>query len=329
MTGAATHRLDGLEPDNLLAWLALLGALRSLDEARPGWRTRARWTVDEPPLRPCLELATAVTRDALLDALTQGIDLLAAPQAFDAVEVRIGAGPATRAQLAAAAADPRRAGVWAAIGSDAALSHDGDTLEPSPLCFMFGQGRQYFLKRLEEVPRLGDVPRRHRRRDEPELVSPRESLAEALFSPWRRRDDSPGFRWDHHEDVRHASRARDPTDDAGKGGRQTGANRLAAIAFPLLAVAPRVRWSRVRLGVVSGTEERDGTWRFRWPVWRQAARLSGLLAVLASPEHALRGRDPGLRIVEWYTAARIQNQQYRNVMRARGAHPRPAAEGER
>jgi len=35
------HRLEGLEPDNLLAFLALLGLLRSLETARPAWRPRA------------------------------------------------------------------------------------------------------------------------------------------------------------------------------------------------------------------------------------------------------------------------------------------------
>ena len=38
MTGRETHRLDGLETDNLLAFMALLGLLRSLEEARPDWR---------------------------------------------------------------------------------------------------------------------------------------------------------------------------------------------------------------------------------------------------------------------------------------------------
>jgi hypothetical protein len=31
------HRLQGLEPDNMLAFLALLGLLRALEQARPNW----------------------------------------------------------------------------------------------------------------------------------------------------------------------------------------------------------------------------------------------------------------------------------------------------
>ena len=44
------HRLNGLEPDNLLAFLALLGLLRALQTSRLEWRPRAGWDLNE--LRP-------------------------------------------------------------------------------------------------------------------------------------------------------------------------------------------------------------------------------------------------------------------------------------
>ena len=40
-TRGASYRLEGFEPDNLLAFLALLGLLRALEKARPQWRPRA------------------------------------------------------------------------------------------------------------------------------------------------------------------------------------------------------------------------------------------------------------------------------------------------
>ena len=41
MNPTTEHRLDGLEPDNLLAFLALLGLLRALEETdAPGWLPR-------------------------------------------------------------------------------------------------------------------------------------------------------------------------------------------------------------------------------------------------------------------------------------------------
>ena len=60
MTAFATHRLDGLEHDNLLAFMALLGLLRALEGARPDWRARVSWTVDDPPLRPALRTPVGV-----------------------------------------------------------------------------------------------------------------------------------------------------------------------------------------------------------------------------------------------------------------------------
>lgn len=54
------HRLDGLEPDNLLAVLALLGLLRAIEAddrtAAAPLRPRAAWDLDEPPLRPVLHV---------------------------------------------------------------------------------------------------------------------------------------------------------------------------------------------------------------------------------------------------------------------------------
>jgi hypothetical protein len=62
MTAAASHRLDGLKPANLLAFLALLGLLRALKAADetlfPQRFSRApAGKIDMPPLRRRLSLA--------------------------------------------------------------------------------------------------------------------------------------------------------------------------------------------------------------------------------------------------------------------------------
>ena len=61
MNSRTIHRLEGLEPDNLLAFMTLLGLLRTLEEARPDWFPRALWTIDSPPIRPALRLTGSVT----------------------------------------------------------------------------------------------------------------------------------------------------------------------------------------------------------------------------------------------------------------------------
>ncbi|MGH7089221.1 MAG: hypothetical protein ACREFQ_09995, partial [Stellaceae bacterium] len=63
MTAAKSHRLDGLEPDNLLAFLALLGLLRALEIKRPEWKPRAYWEVESAPLRPVLTTREPTTTD--------------------------------------------------------------------------------------------------------------------------------------------------------------------------------------------------------------------------------------------------------------------------
>src|SRR5262249_52559701 len=88
MSTATRHCLDGLEPDNLLAFLALLGLLRSL-EARDSkcpddqkLHPRAAWETDAQPLRPVLYVALASTPQHIAEAAAQGIDFLAADHEF-------------------------------------------------------------------------------------------------------------------------------------------------------------------------------------------------------------------------------------------------------
>jgi len=67
------HRLDGLEPDNLLAFMALIGLLRALEMARPGWRPRAFWDVENHPWRPVLTLAEPQTQKTVAEAAAEGV----------------------------------------------------------------------------------------------------------------------------------------------------------------------------------------------------------------------------------------------------------------
>src|SRR5262249_13079668 len=82
MTGLdQRHRLEGLEPDNLLAFLALLGLLRALEAARPGWHPRAAWDIEAAPMRPFLHMRESVGRGDLLSSVEEGIHTLA--KAYD------------------------------------------------------------------------------------------------------------------------------------------------------------------------------------------------------------------------------------------------------
>ena len=84
MTVAKSHRLDGLEPDNLLAFLALLGLLRALEIADATLCPRAAWDVDTPPLRPRLVLSLAPSRpDDVTEGAAKGVEAIAATHGFE------------------------------------------------------------------------------------------------------------------------------------------------------------------------------------------------------------------------------------------------------
>ena len=326
MSPANIHRLDGLEPDNLLAWLALLGLLRSLEHARSAWRPRAAWTVDEPPLRPRLQLRTPATRDELLAVTAQGLGALARLHDFGGAELKLPAGDETRDLFAHGARAPRHAAdLWAALGSHAAKSSDGAELEPTPLCLMFGAGHQRFVERLANVPRTPEPPPRGGGRGAA-TIAEAESLAEALFCAWTRPDATKGFRWEPAEDVRHALRARDPADPATRETTQHGANRLAAVGLSVLTVVPQRHGTAVRLGLVGGARTRTGEWHYAWPIWREPVTLAAIRAMLVHP----RMHDPATRaalgIVEVRTARQIRSGRYRNITRAAAA-PRARAAG--
>ena len=225
MTRPSTLRLDGLEPDNLLAFLALLGLLRALERVRPQWRPRVAWTVDAPPVRPVLHVNDQLTPEMVLDAAVVGLDALAALHDFDGLkDLKLAPDIAAQRLRTAAAGDRYAADLWAALLSDAAVRTRGSALEtePTPLCLL-STGRTNFLSNLASVPRESSPPASRRTK-----VSAAECLGTALFQPWTRPDDATGrsFRWDPHEAVRHALRATDPTDAKTKQRTQHGANRL-------------------------------------------------------------------------------------------------------
>jgi hypothetical protein len=200
--------------------------------------------------------------------------------------------------------------------SDAALKDEKKgTVAPTPLCLLHGQGHQHFLERLASVPAEPAPPKRGKGRSALTL-SAADCLAEALFEPWRREDPTFSFRWDPDEDVRHALMAGDPTDPAYKPGTQHGANRLAAVGLAALATAPVTRAGRVRLSIVGGASSRDG-FSFAWPIWREAATLSGIRALLGHPE--LRRPDALRHLGVEYAmvARRISVGQFLNFARAR------------
>jgi hypothetical protein len=326
MSSIKCHRLTGLEPDNLLAFLTLLGLLQALESAdgdRPeGNRLlpRADWSKDLP-LRPTLSLAFPATPGEVAESAARGIERVAAAHVFgDRKDLDFSKNECREVlQSEARAADltaRQRIDLLAALMSDAAIKDDKkEHIDPTPLCLLFRQGHQHFLDRLASLPKEPAPPPRGRGKNVTRL-SASECLAEALFSPWHRQDPTFSFRWDPEEDVRYALMAGDPTDSAYKPGTQHGANRLAAIGLAALTLAPAVRAGRVRPIVIGGEFGREG-FSFAWPIWRGSATLSAIRVMLAHPDLRELGALRHLGVEDVLVARRISVGKFINFTRAR------------
>ena len=322
MSAQQQHRLDGLEPDNLLAFLALLGLLRSLEEVMPAWLPRVAWTVDEPPVRPLLSVAVAAGKDAIAAAAGAGVMKLASRHDFGPYK-DLKMSPETAEQFCSAAAggrDSYRADLWAALVSDIAVRDRNKVareVEPTPLCMMFGQGHQHFLERLVAVPREPQPPDRGSGRAKVS-ISETDCLSKALFTAWSRPDATRSFRWDPHEDVRYALRATDPTDQKTKATTQHGANRLAAVGLSALTVVPqRARAGTAHLAVLGGSRDpAGGGFVFTWPIWREPASLTAIRSLLGHPGLADPYTRASLGIVELRRSRQISFGKYLNFTRA-------------
>jgi len=320
MTTLTAHRLDGLEPDNLLAFMAMLGLLRVLEESRPGWLPRVSWTVDMLPMRPALQTSESTDKNDVADAAVEGLHSLAQKHDFgDRKNLAFSpedAAKCLRASVRRADQDHYTTDLWAALFTDAAVQKDENKVIQTPLCFMSGQGHQYFLARLARIPREPlDCGRGRNRKP----VSAADCLSKALFEPWHRFDHNNSFRWDPHEDVRYAYCPRNPTDRTTKETTQHGANQLAAIGFSVFTVVPSVHSGRVSLNMLGSYRENNGRVYLLWPIWRDPISLAGIRALLGHPDlHPKKCKSKrlaSLGVLEVRCAERIDvgRYRYRNV----------------
>lgn len=306
MSATNVHRLDGLEPDNLLAFLALLGLLRTLEasdnsenNAEAKCRARISWDKNEFPLRPNLHLARAMSQKDIAECASNAIEALAGTYNFSGHQKLKLTPNQARTELsnAAKANDVERAALWAALVSDAATKDKA--VERTPFCLL-DVAQTSFLKTL-----LAVVSASNGRQD---------AIEKALFHPWRWSDEMRSFRWDPIEDTRHAYCALAPSDDKQKVER--GANILAAMALPILTVVPQQRGASVRLRVVGG-DSREGVFVFAWPIWNQPASLAAIRAMLT---HEALWKTDGmayLGVEQVMVSQRIAPTRYNNFTRAR------------
>ena len=312
---ACLHRLQGLEADNLLAFLALLGLLRALQQARPHWHSRAAWDLSHAPLRPFLQLREPVEAKSLCEAAASGVQQLAAAHDFGGLSKLKLSKPEARQRLLQArdharVGDKLGAELWSALISDVAIRSKAETVDRTPLCLL-DVAQTSFLKNLADVCRLEALPRG----DGDQEVRFVEAINKALFGAWGRVDRTPSFRWDPSEDSRHAYRWAAPSDE--KQGVEHGANMLAAVGLPSLTVAPYQRGNQVRLQVLGG-EPSEG-FSFAWPIWREPTSLASICSLLSHPDLRTPGALAHLGVEQVRVSRRISppGSKYANFTRAR------------
>jgi hypothetical protein len=273
MSNSASHRrLEGLEPDNLLAFLALLGLLRAIETSRPEWFPRAGWDLDQPPPRPILIIAESVSQELICEAAAEGVATLVAAIDFgSAADLKLNVSEARSLCRAASegsdAGDRHFADLCAALISDAATDPEQTKIEPTPLAYP-SVATSTFLKNFLALSRA-ELPEKRRDSSYPESAAG--CIGQALFTPWQRLDRPVGLRWDPDEAKRHAYRWRAPTKDLPK--TQHGANRLAIVGIAALTCAPVVSGSRVHVSVIGGAGGGD-RFTFAGPIWKMPASLA-------------------------------------------------------
>ncbi len=309
------HKLLGLEPDNLLAFLALLGLLKALEYSQPELSPRISWQGSPPTAT--LHLSKLLTRDDVVKIADSGLKVLG--KFYDIMDKQPGTTDSPRCSRTCSAmpdneffsaekfrkranyayVDIEQGSLLAALASDVCLKSNSEQVESTPLRLIFGQGHQHFPSRLKTVANScsADGPK---------------NLENTLFDEWKYNDKGESFRWDPNEDRRYAYQFGDPSMN--KIGTMQGANRLAAIGFSILTSVPTGN-GLATLGFSCNSANAE----FSWPLPCVPTSLVGHIALLSHPSLTERSKARELSAIGVLAISRthrIQVDRYFNFERA-------------
>lgn len=322
MTHTTSHRLEGLEPDNLLAFLAMLGLLRSLELVRPNWKPRVYWDFTESPLCPTLTTYQQTTQEEVCASSIDGLQIFhTALRPFRWQRSKKG----ERQRRAALITDQKRqlslarrcvsAGqacapntvkhlIWKLrcdlIACSGARRSDEPThIEPTPL--KLPSGNMAFIGALFD---LVDQCRS-------------EDISSALFQKWTYSFKGNSLRLSPEEAQRYAYRASDPSPEGAY--TELGASALSGLgllSFPMAEA--QKHW---RMPAYSGIR-REGL--ISWPIWGdgggRGTSLYGIEAMLRAinPRDSNKAPIPAEMIATARRYVLDPNQgDYGNISRAR------------
>lgn len=281
--------LPGPPPDSLLGFLSLLGLLRTLGESRPEWRPRLSWK----NLVPQLHLAVNADRNDVAVASVDGLAKFGAKLRFPEPNPGTEISEFTRWQKDM---DPEAV---TAVGSDACpKKNDKSKADTTPLCMMFGAGRQEFLARLEQATSVR----------ESEMEGVRAEVTSALFAQWSYGDSVPkiAFRWDPTEYRPHALQSKDPKKELIQ--TVNGANRLAAVGFTAYECVPTTR-GLATVSCLPGEARIDVA---LWPIWSEPLSLAAVKVAMGLPQVKKAAETKGDPVA----LEELQASGVRGIMRA-------------
>ena len=291
------HNLKGIQVDNLLGFLAILGLLRSLESTKPNWHPRVYWVGQ--PLSANLSIAECTTENDIAEICNEGVVQLGKQYAiFENIKDLKFSKDDFRNLAKKSRMNRENAQLVSTLASDGVTKKNKDEVEPTPLCAMFGAGHQHFLERLKIVPSKGTS----------------EDIRLALFSTWDYTDTTFSFRWDPIEHRSYAHQHGNPSETSNKIGTVNGANRLAAIGFGTISSAPKARDI-----VTPGFSNFNRNTVFSWPLPSAPTSLSGYLALMSHPKLIDEKQCQDLALYGVKGIARVQrfkNDRYFNFTRA-------------
>lgn len=286
MTAATSHRLGGLEADNFLAFLALMGFLRALELTRPEWRPRAYWAVDEAPLRPFLTTRKSTTPEELSIAAIDGLLIFRdALRPFSWPRTKQGTAKKTAlfssksrqqalsrrciSALAACKAGDRKRVVWrlrceliACAGANRIDPRRGQIFDITPMKLPSGQmtfiGAQF---------------------DAISSCKPQD-IRNSLFETWTYMHKGNSLRFSPEEAQRYAYRATDPSREGAR--TEMGASALSGLG--LLALTMSEAQPHWRMVAYKG---RRSEGKVSWPIWDAGKGAGASLQMIVAMLRAL------------------------------------------
>lgn len=259
------HRLEALEPDNLLAFLALLGLLRSLELTRPDWKPKAYWDFARSPLRPVLTACQLTTPEMICEAAVEGLRIFEkalfpfrwqrSTKGKNAGRTALATSYARYRSLAkrclltteACHRNPQRRVVWRLrcdliACSGVPSAKDPEKIEPSPLKLPSAQmsfiGAQFELAGACKV----------------------EDISKCLFEGWTYSFKGSSLRLSPDEAQRYAYRASDPSPEGAY--TELGASALSGLGLLSFPISEAQRhWK------VPGYSGKRHEGNISWPIW--------------------------------------------------------------